>query len=62
MDVKNLKYPDNVRKYALTLKAEGVTEDQYRKLIDRKIPNWQEDGDFRKRMETLLDILFHTFF
>lgn len=62
MDAKNLKYPDEVRRYALTLKSEGVTEEQYRTFIDSKIPNWQENEDFRIRMETLFDILFHTFF
>lgn len=62
MDAKNLKYPDEVRRYALKLKSEGVTEEQYRKFIDSKIPNWHENENFRIRMETLFDILFHTFF
>ena len=50
------------RKLAFDLKDKGITEDQYIAMLDKKLVGWREDKDMSKRIETLLDILFHTFF
>lgn len=50
------------RKLAFQLKEEGVTEEQYIQMLDRKLVGWRESEDMKKRIELLLDILFHTFF
>ncbi len=50
------------RKLAFQLKEEGVTEEQYTQMLDRKFVGWRESEDMKKRIELLLDILFHTFF
>lgn len=50
------------RKLAFQLKEEGVTEEQYIQMLDRKFVGWRESEDMKKRIELLLDILFHTFF
>ena len=50
------------RKLAFQLKEEGVTEEQYTQMLDKKFIGWRESEDMKKRIELLLDILFHTFF
>lgn len=50
------------RKLAFQLKEGGVTEEQYIQMLDRKFVGWRESEDMKKRIELLLDILFHTFF
>lgn len=50
------------RKLAFQLKEEGVTEEQYIQILDRKFVGWRESEDMKERIRTLLDILFHTFF
>lgn len=50
------------RKLAFQLKEEGVTEEQYIQMIDKKFVGWRESEDMKKRIELLLEILFHTFF
>ena len=50
------------RKLAFQLKEEGVTEEQYIQMLDRKFVGWRESEDMKKRIELLLEILFHTFF
>ena len=50
------------RKLAFQLKEEGVTEEQYIQMLDRKFVGWRESEDMKKRIELLLDVLFHTFF
>lgn len=50
------------RKLAFQLKERGVTEEQYIQMLDRKFVGWRESEDMKKRIELLLDILFHTFF
>lgn len=62
MDTNDLKALEDVREYALRLRAEGVTEEQFRNSIDQRLPNWRDCEDFKERIEALFDILFHTFF
>ncbi len=50
------------RKLAYDLKDKGITEDMYTAMLDKRLIGWREDRDMSKRIETLLDILFHTFF
>lgn len=50
------------RKLAFQLKEEGVTEEQYTQMLDKKFIGWRESEDMKKRIELLLEILFHTFF
>ena len=50
------------RELAFQLKEEGVTEEQYIQMIDKKFVGWRESEDMKKRIELLLEILFHTFF
>lgn len=50
------------RKLAFQLKEEGVTEEQYIQMLDKKFVGWRESEDMKKRIELLLEILFHTFF
>lgn len=50
------------RKLALELKNQGVTEDEFIAILDKRLVGWREDNDMSKRIKTLLDILFHTFF
>lgn len=50
------------RKLAFELKDKGITEEKYIVMLDKRLVGWREDEDMSKRIETLLDILFHTFF
>ena len=50
------------RKLAFDLKDKGITEDMYITMLDKRLVGWREDKDMSKRIEMLLDILFHTFF
>lgn len=62
MELLNNSGTEIYRKLAFQLKEEGVTEEEYIKMLDRKLPNWQKDEDMKNRIEAVLDILFHTFF
>ena len=50
------------RQLAIQLKQDGVTEKQYMKMLNAKLIGWRNDEDMSKRIEALLEILFHTFF
>ena len=50
------------RKLAFDLKDKGISKDMYIAMLDKQLIGWREDKDMSKRIETLLDILFHTFF
>lgn len=50
------------RKLAEELRRDGVSEQEYLKIIDMKLIGWRENKDMSKRIKTLLKILFHTFF
>lgn len=50
------------RKLAMQLRQEGVVEEQYIEMLDKRLINWRNDKDMSQRIEVLLKILFHTFF
>ena len=50
------------REIAFKLKDDGVTEEEYKIMLNRVLPGWFNDEDMKERIRTLLDILFHTFF
>jgi len=50
------------RQLAYELRRGGVSEETYIKMLDRKLIGWRENEDMSKRIKTLLNILFHTFF
>lgn len=62
MDISELKAPEVAMEMAAELRVDGITEEAFRKFIDQKLPDWRKCEDFRKRMEALFDILFHTSF
>ena len=55
-------FSEAFREIAFKLKDDGVTEEEYKIMLNRVLPGWFNDEDMKKRIRTLLDILFHTFF
>ena len=62
MKLLNNSGTETFRKIACKLKEDGITEEEYKIMLNRVLPGWYDDEDMKKRIETLLDILFHTFF
>lgn len=62
MKLLNNSGTEAFRKIAFKLKDDGVTEEEYKNMLNRVLPGWFNDEDMKERIRTLLDILFHTFF
>lgn len=62
MELLNNSGTEAYRKLAMQLRQEGVVEEQYIKMLDKRLIDWRNDKDMSQRIEVLLKILFHTFF
>lgn len=62
MKMLNNSGTEAFREIAFKLKDDGVTEEEYKIMLNRVLPGWFNDEDMKERIRTLLDILFHTFF
>lgn len=62
MKLLNNSGTEAFREIAFKLKDDGVTEEEYKIMLNRVLPGWFNDEDMKERIRTLLDILFHTFF